>query len=406
MTRPALSRRTSWSRDRSPWARCLARQPPRYDLAVTNPTQAGLRHPPQVYAALDDPRQATYAPVSLGLPSAREAVAHDIEARTGTRVDPGRVWLTAGTSDGYAQLLSIVCDPGDAVLVPRPGYPLLDMLSDLASVQRVGYPVAYDGRWHVDLGGLARALDATPRARAIVLVAPGNPTGNYLEADEWEAVQRQAHARGLVLVVDEVFAAYPLRAPAAGETRVDCVLGRCRVPTFVLGGLSKLAALPQMKLSWVVADGTGDAEASVVVDEVLARAELVADAFLSVNTAVQLAAPQLLAAGSALRPAIVRRLHDNLAHLQRALAGTAAEVLDVAGGWTALLRLPQLPDRRDDEAWASALLDAGVATQPGFLFDLPPVPPRVGVSLLTKPATFAAGVMRLRATVRDATAGA
>jgi len=386
-----LSERSAWPTEPSGWAEAEARARaagPLLDLRGSNPTTLGLVHPPDVYESLLSPELAHYQPRALGLASAREAVA-GYYARRGRVVDPARVWLCASTSEAYAQLLVLLTDPGDAVLVPRPGYPLLDMLGDVAGVRRVPYPLQFDGAWSIDLAGLDEALAREPRARVLVVVAPSNPTGAMLDAEQWAGLRQRAADRGLMLVVDEVFADYPLRSV---DDRVRFV-GDDTQPCVVLSGLSKVAALPQLKLSWAVLHGP-----AAEIEPLRDRAELLADAMLSVATPVQLALPTLLDAAEQIQPWIRTRLLDNLEHLRAAVRGEPVDLLPVDGGWTALLRLPAL-DELDDEGWARRLLGVGVWVQPGFLFDLPR-PPRVAVSLLTEPPVLREGIERLLAEVR------
>jgi aspartate/methionine/tyrosine aminotransferase len=367
-----LSARTRWDLQPSPLHEALQRRArPPLDLTISNPTAVGLVHDDAVYRLLGDAGNRDYTPDPLGLPVARRAVA-DYYAQRGLAVDPDHVLLTAGTSEAYAHLFAVLADPGDAVLVPRPGYPLLDHLADLAGVRQIPYRLAYDGRWFVD---------AVPDvdARALVVVAPGNPTGHV--PDDREAALLAARAP--VTIVDEVFADYPLELDAAELARRRA---RWRSgPAFLLGGLSKAAALPQLKLSWIVALGDG-------LHEAMARAEVIADAFLSVATPVQRALPALLAAAGPMQQRIRRRCRNNLTALDRALAGAPVDRLRVDAGFTALLRLPAIAD---DQTWALHLLErADILVQPAYLFDIPS-PPRVAVSLLTAEPDFEQGIARL-----------
>ena len=232
-------------------------------------------------SALALPGSLVYEPAPFGLDSAREAVARDLSAH-GPRVDPARVVLTASTSEAYAFLFKLLCDPGDEVLVPRPSYPLFEHLARLESVRAVPYRLAYDGAWHVDLPVVRAAI--TPRTRAIVTVSPNNPTGSYLKTTELGELA----ALGLPIVSDEVFARYPLRADS--NARSFGPRGPPGSPlVFALGGLSKLAALPQAKLAWMAVGGE-----PARVDAALARLEVIADSFLSVAAPVQHALPALL----------------------------------------------------------------------------------------------------------------
>ncbi|MEZ4383262.1 MAG: pyridoxal phosphate-dependent aminotransferase [Nannocystaceae bacterium] len=382
-----FSRRTAWSTAPSPFAAAAAaaRADGRelLDLTVANPTTAGLRHAPALYAGVGDPGDAAYAPLARGLSCAREAVAA-YYARRGDAVDPAQVSILAATSEAYADLFALLADPGDAILVPTPSYPLLGYIADLAGVELVPYRLAYDGAWHVDLGDLPDALARHPRIRAIVAVAPNNPTGNYLDAATIAAFDALAADRELAVIVDEVFFDYPLDA----RPHLSPLASPRRALTFVLSGLSKVAALPQMKLAWAVTAGPADRVAAA-----LARLDVITDTFLSASTPIQRAAPALLAAAPAVQETIRARLRSNLAALRAGCRGTALTPNDVEGGWTALLRLPAVG--LDDAAWALRLLDAGVLTQPGYLYDLEA--PALALSLLTPPETFCRGVERVAA---------
>lgn len=380
-----LSARTAWPAAASPWAESVARARAAgslLDLTPSNPTTQGLVHPPEVLELLAHPDAARYEPEAMGSLAAREAVAEHY-ARRGRTVDPARVWLCASTSEGYAMLLTLLGDPGDAVLVPRPGYPLLDMLGDASGLRRVPYSLAYDGSWHLDRAGLRSTLAAEPRARGLVVIAPGNPTGHVPDDDEWSMLQRSAADRGLPMLLDEVFADYPLTT-IPSRVSVDDE----GPPCLVLSGLSKVAALPQLKLGWIVMHGP-EGE----LGELRRRAELLADAFLSVATPVQRALPRLLDAAEQMQPRIRARLRANLEALGQALSGSAVDLLPSVGGWTAILRMPAVAGL-DDQGWALRLLRAGLLVQPGFLFDLPD-PPRLVVSLLTRPSVLSEGIDRL-----------
>jgi aspartate/methionine/tyrosine aminotransferase len=350
------------------------------DLTESNPTQAGLEYDAGALLAALAPRAAlAYEPASFGLESARDAVARSLGI-DGLRVEPGRVILTASTSEAYAFLFKLLCDPGDEVLVPRPSYPLFDHLAQLEGVRAVPYRLAYDGAWHVDAASLRESVGA--RTRAVVTVSPNNPTGSYLKRDELELLA----STGLPLVSDEVFARYPLREDAR---RARSALEGPSPLVFSLGGLSKLAGLPQLKLAWTVVGGEPGP-----VAQAMARLEVIADAFLSVAAPVQHALPELLAAGRVTEAAIRERLRDNHAWLVDACRAMPVSLLDAEGGWYTTL---QLPGVRSEEAWALTLLEEdGIQVHPGHFFDFEREPYAV-ISLLTPQAIFREGVRRLLA---------
>jgi len=385
-----FSVRTARERSAHRLAQALARSRARgerlLDLTLANPTLAGLELDENpVLAPLGDPRGLRYEPEPLGLPAARAAIARELTA-DGMPVDAERVVLTASTSEAYAFLFKLLCDPGDEVLVPAPGYPLLEQLAALEGVSALPYRLAYAAGWYVDLDSLRAAI--TPRTRAILAVHPNHPTGNFLRRHELAELV----ATGLPLVCDEVFARYPLRAvPDRAHSALEAE-GASLV--FSLGGLSKLAALPQMKLAWIALGGEARA-----VAEALARLEWIADAFLSVATPVQHALPHWLAAAPQRRERISARTRLNLAALERGVAGTAASLLDVEGGWHAILRLPAT---RSEEDWSVSLLERdAVLAHPGWLYDLAGGPHLV-LSLLPPEKDFEEGVARICARARAA----
>lgn len=372
--------------------RVRASAEPWFDLTVSNPTTAQI---PYDAAAILDPLAApaslVYAPESLGLAAARAHVASDYATR-GIPITAERIALTASTSEAYAMLFKVLCDPGDEVLVPTPSYPLLTWLADYESVRLVTYPLVYAGGWHVDVNALAAAV--TPRTRAIVTVNPNNPTGSYLGASELEAMLDL----GLPIVSDEVFARYPL-GPGVPQGRCESVLGGGRGLVFALSGLSKLAGLPQLKLGWIAVGGDPARCA-----EAMARLELVLDAYLSVASPVQHALGSLLVAGRSIASAISARTRSNLAFLRERMAAVdLATVLDVEGGWYATVRVPEM---RSEEGWALDLLEVEkVLVHPGYFFDMARGAHLV-VSLLTPEADFREGTDRVARFLDRATGAA
>jgi len=360
------------------------------DLTISNPTTAGFPYPEdRILAALSDRRALAYSPDPFGLASTRAAIAQ-VYAEANVAVDPARILPTASTSEAYAYLFKLLCDAGDEILVPAPSYPLFDLLARFEGITLVPYRLAYDGEWHIDIDTVRSAV--TSRARAILLVSPNHPTGSYVKESELAALAEL----GLPLVCDEVFASYPLRGDRAGSSRraASVLSSNSAELVFALNGLSKIAALPQMKLGWVAIGGTNAAR----IDEALARLELLADAFLSVGTPVQVAAPDLLAGRHPTSDAIRARLTRNLEAIRLAVVGTAVTLLDVEGGWYATLRLPRV---ETEEAWTLLFLERdGIYVHPGHFFDFSDEA-FVVTSLLTPEDRFAEGVQRLVARVES-----
>jgi len=353
------------------------------DLTESNPTRTTLPYDHErITAALADVRALEYRPHAFGLESARQAV-HELQRGAGFDIPHDRILLTSSTSEAYGFLFKLLCDPGDEVLIPRPSYPLFEHLAVLESVRTSFYDLAYDGSWHIDFDSLRRR--ANERTRAIVLVNPNNPTGSFVKRDELARLGEF----GLPLISDEVFSSFEL---GENPRRARSVLELDGALVFALGGLSKYAALPQMKLAWTCARGPEPA-----LSEAFARLELVADTYLSPNAPVQLALPELLAATVPVRDALNARISRNLTTLTATFAGTAATPLFFEGGWYATLRLPSV---LDEATWLLTLLNEdGVLTQPGFFYDFVEGPMLV-LSLISEERELALGVSRIAERVR------
>lgn len=348
------------------------------DLTVTQPERAHLRClAPSWLSGL--PR-APYDPDPRGLHTAREVLARYLSGRA--KVSADQLLLTASTSEAYAYLLLALCDPGDCILVPTPGYPLLDDLSQLLGVRLLRYTIGYDGAWYIDLATLPdRAQLQEQRVRFVVAISPHNPTGHVMSSAEARALL----ALGLPLVVDEVFSPY-----VWGKSRTDfdpLVSAEDTPLVLVLSGLSKSAAAAGLKLGWVCARGTHAAE-------FLCELEYVSDAFLSVNQLVQQGLPDILAQVPRIHADITKRILHNVQLVSDVFAQSAVTVLPMRAGWSIVLRLPDL---FAEEEWLERMILAGVKVQAGRLFELPWT--SVVVSALTVPALMQAGLDKIRKVV-------
>ncbi len=368
------------------------------DLSDSNPTRHGLLHPGVLRAVADHAGEAArYEPHPRGLATAREALA----VRYGG--DPGDYWLTESTSQAYSWLLTLLADPGDQIAVPEPGYPLVEPLARFAGVRTIGYRWDYlhpDG-WMLDAATLSQAVSG-PATRAVVVVNPGNPTGSYL-GGALDVVVASCTAGDAALVSDEVFLPFVLDGPVDSslDGLVDgspdgdgmTVAGEERVPTFVLGGLSKLLCAPQVKLGWIRLSGPGG-ECAPLRDGL----DAIADAFLPVSGPVAAALPDLLALADGSVGATRRRLATNLAAARAELADGPFRVRRCDGGWTVIVDVPRnlpVPDL------AVHLLEhVHLAVHPGWLYDLP-ADGALALSLLPEPDRFAEGVRRLRGAVEE-----
>lgn len=350
------------------------------DLTVSNPTRCGFTYPEaELRQALGGSGISNYSPDPQGSLAVREGVA----AWHGHGVEASDLVLTASTSEAYSWLFKLLGDPGDEVLVPSPSYPLFEWLARLEGLTALQIPAYHADRWHLDLGALEAACG--PRTRAIVVVNPNNPTGHFLSRGEWEELTHLCARQGLALIVDEVFADYSLEpAPDHLPTALEVADPPC--PVFVLSGLSKVAALPQVKVGWIIARG-------LAAKALLEPLTFIADQFLSVSALSQAVAPEILRLAPDIQDQIRTRLKSNLSALDEALAGfPGLSRLPVEGGWSVLLRRPALDP---DAACALRILrESRVLVQPGHYFDLPSEGHLV-LSLLPPGSVFREGLARL-----------
>jgi alanine-synthesizing transaminase len=351
-----FSRRTGWNTEENELSRVHRLRSeaglPIADLTASNPTRCGFEYAPELLASLADPAALDYDPQPRGSLRAREAIC-GYYADHGVRVRREQIVLTTSTSEAYSFLFRLLLDPGNEIVAPQPGYPLFDFLAGLDDVQLKNAPLVYDQGWQIDPEGFRRAI--TPETRAIMLVHLNNPTGHFTKPWEAEELARLCRERDLSLIVDEVFLDYGF----AGSGRSFAV-GLEGVLVFVVSGLSKIAGLPQMKAAWIVATGPAEAQA-------LARLEVIADTFLSMNAPVQCALPKWIEGRAAIqrqiRGARKRRTWLNWIGDWKRLR--QVQRLEVEGGWYATLRIPALKPDETDGTGAAGTRGVGAA---GVLF--------------------------------------
>jgi alanine-synthesizing transaminase len=354
------SARTRWDLTPTPWAEQLARLRSEgaqlFDLTVSNPTRCGFAYDAaSILAPLSNAAALEYEPDPRGLRTAREAVSQYYRDHT-VAVDPDQIFLTTSTSEGYSFLFRLLCDPDDEVLIGQPGYPLFDFLAQLDDVRLVPYPLFYDHGWHLDLEALRRRV--TSRTRAIAVVHPNNPTGHFTHSSERAAIEEVCREHGLALIVDEVFLDYRI---GGGCGTKSFATGPHPVPTFVLSGLSKVAALPQMKAAWIACFCAACFAAG---PEGL---EVISDTFLSMSAPIQHALPIWLNQRGAIQRQIRQRLEGNLERLDELLLRpTLVTRLEVEAGWYAILRVPGV--QPEDQMALDLLLQRAVVVHPGGFF--------------------------------------
>jgi alanine-synthesizing transaminase len=357
------------------------------DLTISNPTRAGLHYDnARILQALASPHAMDYDPQPKGLLTAREAAAAYYREQHGVRgFDAEQLVLTTSTSEGYSFVFRLLCNPGEELLVPKPSYPLFEFLADLQDVTLVPYPLIYDHGWQMDFPSLQKAV--TPRTRGVVVVHPNNPTGSFVHAHERQLLNDFCREHRLAVIADEVFLDYGLdqTAPSSFASNQDAL-------TFTLSGVSKISALPQMKVAWIATSGP-----PAEVEPALARLEVIADTYLSMNAPIQFATPALLDQRKSIQQQLLDRVLGDLAELDRQLAlQKTCQRLHVEGGWYAVVRVPVT--QTDEELAVDLLRRDSVLVHPGHFYDFP-YDGYLVLSLITTPDDFGEGVKRLLAVV-------
>ncbi|MGE4713245.1 pyridoxal phosphate-dependent aminotransferase [Bifidobacterium breve] len=365
-------------------------------LNDSNPTRHGLAPAlvPSVYTA--DPR-GSYAVREALAAFLNEANAGrsqmNASANTASRgVKPEQLYVLSSTSEAYSWLIKLLCDAGDAVLAPKPGYPLIESIARLECVDTVEYQLRFDGSWFIDVAELEQLLDGPSgaRIRALVLINPNNPTGSYVKPAERERIVTMCRERGIALIADEVFFDYALE-PFAGNARLA---GEQGVLTFALDGFSKMLAAPHAKVGWIQVSGPAED-----VAQAQRRLDVIADDYLPMSDIIAQRIPALLEAATEQTARVEERVRGNLAILHELLDADPnglVSVLRAEGGWNVLLRVPSVID--ENEMVLKLIAEHGLTGQPGYFFDMTSNG-YLAVSLLPEPEVFRQGICAVLATV-------
>lgn len=377
--------RTNWNLDTNRLSQALARhraiRRPLLDLTASNPTECGFDYDrPAIMRALSDADALDYKPDPKGLETARQAVAAYYAARS-NEVSIENIFLTTSTSEAYSFVFRMLCNPGDELLIPTPSYPLFEFLADIQDVKLARYPLVYDYHWQIDFHALEQAI--TSRTRGAIVVHPNNPTGHFCKPEDLTRLNEVCSARQMALIADEVFLDFVLTGaqPLSFATNTGAL-------TFTMSGLSKISGLPQMKTAWLITTGPEHLR-----KQALARLEVIADTYLSMNAPMQLATPVFLEQRRGFQKQLMTRVRRNLSELDRQLAGQkSCSRLKMEGGWNTVLRVPAT--RSDEELAIELLATRDVYAHPGHFYDFPSNGYLI-VSVITPEPEFAKGIERL-----------
>jgi aspartate/methionine/tyrosine aminotransferase len=183
---------------------------------------------------------ATHYTHSLGIPPLRQAISDHYRRKYGVEVDPDRILCTMGSSPAMLMTFCGLCDPGDEIVVPDPGYPCYqNMITYVGGVPRPVHVSEEDG-FEYRLEKISKVLG--PRSKAIIVNSPANPTGCVTSP----AILKAIAGLGPYVISDEIYHGMIYE----GE---DHSILEYTDHAFVISGFSKLWAMTGWRLGWVIA---------------------------------------------------------------------------------------------------------------------------------------------------------
>ncbi len=352
------------------------------DLTLSNPTKAKIIYPSEaILHSLSNSLGMDYDPNPKGILSAREAVS-GYYLQKGISYSPEDLFLTASSSEAYSFLIKLLCNPKEEVLIPSPGYPLFEFLSLLEGVKFNTYRLDPEKNWGIDFEDLESKL--SKKTKIVFVVSPNNPTGSIISKNEFEKLKELGTAKKFSIVLDEVFGDY-----LYGSESTSLQIENSTAPIFTVNGISKILALPQMKLSWIHIQAPDDWK-----EECKERLEIIADTYLSLATPIQLALPELLHWRKMIQSQVQRRIQRNLQILEEVFGNTDHIRYKLpAGGWYSILQSKSFLD--DQEMCLKLLKKEKVLVHPGSMFGLDADAGYFVLSLLPENDLFQEGLTRV-----------
>ena len=212
-------------------------------LNDSNPTKHALASEllPDIYGA--EPRGQRYAREALA------AFLHE-QGNTATADD---LYILSSTSEAYSWLIKLLCNAGDAVLAPKPGYPLIESIARLECVDMIEYQQRFDGSWYIDVAELREALEGEDggRIRALVLINPNNPTGALYPKEVLEGIVEIARQYHLIIFSDEIYD----RLVMDGGEHISIASLAPDLFCVTFSGLSKSHMIAGFRIGWMILSG-------------------------------------------------------------------------------------------------------------------------------------------------------
>ncbi len=186
-----------------------------------------------------------YAPFA-GIPELREAIAQDATTRKGFAVTPDRVFVTVGGKGVMVYAILGLVDHGDEVIVPDPGFPIYESLTNFVGATPVSIPIRQSNDFRLDVDELASLI--TPRTRMLIINSPANPTGGVMTRGDVERVAELARRHDLIVLADEIYGRILYEAEHVSIASLPGMAER----TIVLDGFSKTFAMTGWRLGYAI----------------------------------------------------------------------------------------------------------------------------------------------------------
>lgn len=287
---------------------------------------------------------------TTGLLSLREAICGKLADRNGIRATPNQVVVTAGSTSGLAVVIRALCDPGDEVLIPDPGWPNYMMMCTGARAVPVRYPLEPSAGFQPDVQRLERLV--TPRTKVLLINSPSNPTGCVFTREAMQALVEFAQRHDLYLIGDEVYeeiifeGAHVSPYTLSDDPRVISVFS-----------FSKTYAMTGWRLGYLVAS-----------EAIVANCNKVQEGYVACASAISQKAAEAALAGPQACVAAMRIAYQRRRDIACALLSQQAATFYAPRG-AFYLMVDVRTDTSDDMAFCKSLLQQeGVALAPGSTF--------------------------------------
>ena len=216
---------------------------PMIHLEIGEPDFDTPTHIRQAASAALEAGYTHYGPAT-GLPELRAALAEHIGKKRNLRVDPNHVVVTPGAKPIMFYTILALCDPGDQVIYPNPGFPIYESMINFIGAEAVPLQLTERRQFHFDIEDLENLV--SDRTRMIVLNSPHNPTGGALTQGDLQRIAELALEHDIIVLADEIYSDLVYEGEHHSILQFPGMLER----TVLLDGFSKTYAMTGWRLGY------------------------------------------------------------------------------------------------------------------------------------------------------------